>query len=67
MSNELTLYLETLSDSLPKIGRHFSNKVVLKLKSAENAFYKKGAPKMIFFNENFFRKIWMIFDIVNSL
>ena len=38
------------SDSLSKIGRHFSNKVVLKLKSAKNAFYKKGAPKLIFFN-----------------
>ena len=36
-------------DSLSKIGRHFSNKVVLKLKSAKNAFYKKGAPKLIFF------------------
>ena len=32
-------------DSLSKIGRHFSNKVVLKLKSAKNASYKKGAPK----------------------
>ena len=38
-------------DSLSKIGRHFSNKVVLKLKSAKNAFYKKGVPKSIFFNE----------------
>ena len=41
-------------DSLSKIGHHFSNKVVLKLKSAKNAFYKKGAPKLIFFNEIFF-------------
>ena len=39
------------ADSLSKIGRHFSNKAVLKLKSAKNAFYKKGAPKLIFFNE----------------
>ena len=30
------------------------NKVVLKLKSAKNAFYKKGAPKLIFFNEKIF-------------
>ena len=30
-------------DSSSKIGRHFSNKVVLKLKSAKNAFYKNGA------------------------
>ena len=41
-------------DSSSKIGRHFSNKVVSKLKSAKNVFYKKGAPKLIFFNENFF-------------
>jgi hypothetical protein len=54
-------------DSSSKIGRHFSNKVVLKLKSAKNTFYKKGAPKLIFFNEFFFRKIRMIFDIENSL
>ena len=54
-------------DGLSKIGRHFSNKVVLKLKSAKNAFYKKGVPKLIFFNEIFFRKIRKIFDIENSL
>jgi hypothetical protein len=41
-------------DSLSKIGRHFSNKVVLKLKSAKNAFYKKGALKSIYFNEKKF-------------
>ena len=44
-----------------------SNKAVLKLKLAKNAFYKKGAPKLIFFNEKKFRKIRMIFDIENSL
>ena len=38
------------------------NKVILKLKSARNAFYKKGAPKLIFFNNFFFRNIRMIFD-----
>ena len=38
-------------DILSKIGRHFSNKAVLKLKLAKTAFYKKGAPKLIFFNE----------------
>ena len=37
------------------------------MKSAKNAFYKKGAPKLIFFNVIFFRKIRMIFDIENSL
>ena len=50
-----------------KVGRHFINKVVLRLKSAKNAFQKKGAPKLIFFYEIFFRKIWMIFDVENSL
>ena len=38
-------------DSSSKIGRHFSNKVVLKLKSAKNAFYKKGAPTLALFDE----------------
>ena len=42
------------SDSSSKIGRHFSDKVVLKLKSVKNDFYKKGALKLIFFDENFF-------------
>ena len=41
------------SDSSSKIGRHFSNKVLLKLKSAKNVFYEKGALKLIFFNEKF--------------
>ena len=50
-----------------KLGVILVNKVVLKLKSAKNAFYKKGEPKLIFFNEFFFRKIGMIFDIENSL
>ena len=44
------------NDSSSKIGRHFSNKVVLKSKSAKNNFYKKGALKLMFFNENFFQK-----------
>ena len=42
------------SDSSSKNGRHFSNKVVSKLKSAKNAFYKRGAPELIFFNDFFF-------------
>ena len=64
---KLPNFASPLSDSLSKISRHFSNKVVLKLKSAKNAFYKKGALKLIFFYEFFFRKIQMIFDIENSL
>ena len=43
-------------DSSSKIGHHFSNKVVLKLKSAKNAVYKKGAPKLIFFNDFFLER-----------
>ena len=39
------------ADSSLKIGHHFSNKAVLKLKLAKNAFYKKGATKLIFFKE----------------
>ena len=42
-------------DSSSKIGRHFNNKVVLKLKSAKNAFYKKGVPKLIFLNDFFLK------------
>ena len=52
---------------LSKIGRHFSNKVVLKLKSPKNDFYNKGALKLIFFNEIFLERFGMIFDIENSL
>ena len=64
---KLPNYVSPSADSLSKIGRHFSNKAVLKLKLAKNAFYKKSAPKLIFFNSIFFRKIRMIFDIENSL
>ena len=64
---QLPIFRSPSGDSSSKIGRHFSNKVVLKLKSPINAFYKKGALKLIFFNEFFFRKIGMIFDIENSL
>ena len=49
------------SDRLSKIGRHLSNKVVLKLKSPKNAFYKKGALKLIFFNEFFLERFgWFL-------
>ena len=43
-------------DSQSKIGIILVNKVVLKLKSAKNAFYKKGAPILIFFNKIFLQK-----------
>ena len=47
-------FVNQSSDSSSKIGHEFSNKVVKKLKLAKNAFYKKGAPKLIFFNEILF-------------
>ena len=53
---ELPNFGSPSSDSSSKIERHFSNKVVLKLKSAKKAFYKKGASILIFFNEFFFLK-----------
>ena len=64
---KLTNFGSPSSDSSSKIGRHFSNKVVLKLKSAKNDFYKKSVPRLIFFNEYCFRKNRMIFDLENSL
>ncbi len=48
---KLPNFVSPSSDSSSKIGRDFSNKVVQKLKLAKNAFYKKSAPKLIFFNE----------------
>ena len=55
-------------DSSSKIWHDFSNKVVQKLKLLINYFYKKCAPKQLFFNEKKkkIRKIWTIFDIENS-
>ena len=64
---KLPNFVSPSTDSSSKIGFHFSSKAVLKLKLAKNAFYKKGAPKLIFFNEKKIRKIRMIFDVENSL
>ena len=36
------------------------------MKFSKNVNNKKCAPKIIFFNENFFRKIWIIFDIFDA-
>ena len=44
-------FVSPSADSSSKIGLHFSKKAVIKLKLAKNAFHKKGAPKLIFFNE----------------
>ena len=53
--------------ALLKMGPDFSNKVGLKSKLPKNNFNKKYAPKLLFFNEKKIRKIWMIFDLENSL
>ena len=64
---KLPNFVSPSADSSSKSGRHFSYKAVLKLKLAKNTFYKKGLPKLIFFNEKKIRKIRMIFDVENSL
>ena len=48
-----------------KNRRHFSDKSSSILKLSKNVFYKKCGPKLIFFNEIFFRKIQTFFDIEN--
>ena len=50
------------NDISSKIGRHFRNKTFFWIKLSKNTFCKKGAPKLIFFNEKKIRKIRMIFD-----
>ena len=64
---KLPNFVSSSSDGSSKIGHDFSNKVVQKLKLSINHFYKKCAPKQLFFNEKKFRKIQTIFDIENSL
>ena len=46
-----------------KIRRHYRNKSRSILKLSKNVFYKKCGPKLIFFNDFFFRKIRTFFDI----
>ena len=41
----------------------FSNKLFSKLNLSKNDFSKSCCPKLIFFNEFFFVKIWTIFDV----
>ena len=64
---KLPNFVSSSGDGSSKIGHDFSNKVVQKLKLSINHFYKKCAPKQLFFNEKKIRKIQMIFDIENSL
>ena len=49
----------------PKIRRHFSNKVILKLNLSKNVFYKKCGPKLVFFNGKRNEKDWDVFDVEN--
>ena len=48
-----------------KLSIIFESKVVQKLSLEKNVFTKKWSPKLIFFNEIFFEKIQLIFDIEN--
>ena len=52
-----------VNGEVSKIRRHFRNKSRSILKLSKNEFYKGSGPKLIFFNEIFFRKIPIIFDI----
>ena len=50
-----------------KIRHDLSNKGDLKLNLPKTHFNKKCAPKLLFFIENKMRKVWMIFQIENTL
>ena len=52
---------------LQKLGLILESKVVQKLSLEKNVFNKKCSPKLIFLDEFFFEKIWLIFDIENWL
>ena len=48
---KLPNFVNPSSDSSSKIRHDFNNKGVHKLKSSKNCFYKKCAPKQVFFIE----------------
>ena len=48
---KLPNFVSPSSDRSSKIGHDFGNKVVQKLTLSINIFYKKRAPKQLFFNE----------------
>ena len=52
---------------LQKLGLILESKVVQKLSLEKNVFNKKWSPKLIFLDDFFFEKIWLIFDIENWL
>ena len=53
---KLPNFVSPSSDSSSKIGHDFGNKVVQKLTLSINNFYKKRAPKQLFFNEKKIQK-----------
>ena len=53
---KLSNFVSPSSDRLSKIGHDFGNKVVQKLTLSINIFYKKRAPKQLFFNEKKIQK-----------
>ena len=60
-------YCDQLSKSCQKLGVILENKVVQKLKFPKSVNNKRCTPKIKFFNEKKFRKIWIIFEIENWL
>ena len=54
-------------NQLTKNGHIFSKKVPERLKFSKKFDNKKCAPRIKLFNENYFRKIQIIFDIENRL
>ena len=48
---ELPNFVNSSADSLSKNRHDFSNKLVQKVELSTNYFYKKYAPKQVFFNE----------------
>ena len=53
---KLPNFVSSSSDRSSKIGHDFGNKVVQKLTLSINIFYKKRAPKQLFFNEKKIQK-----------
>ena len=53
---KLPNFVSPSSDRSSKIGHDFGNKVVQKLILSINNFYKKPAPRQLFFNEKKIQK-----------
>ena len=50
---------------IQKLGLILESKVVQKLSLEKNVINKKWSPKLIFLDEFFFEKIWLVFDVEN--